>query len=85
MKQKKISAKELDEKFDENQEEIVQHFDQENVERPGWEPKRVNVDFPMWMIQKLDREAKRLNISRQAVIKSWISDRLKAERHSVIS
>ena len=44
--------------------------------RPGQEQKRVNVDFPVWMIQSLDREAKRLGVPRQSVIKVWIAERL---------
>lgn len=39
--------------------------------------RRVNVDFPAWMIERLDQEAAKLNVSRQAVIKMWISDRLR--------
>ena len=41
--------------------------------RPGLETKRVNVDFPMWMVEALDKEAKRLGVHRQAVIKTWIA------------
>ncbi len=44
--------------------------------RPGLEPRRVNVDFPSWMIEQLDREAKRLGVTRQSVIKVWIAERL---------
>jgi len=76
---RKINAGKFDKKFDENNEEIIEHLDLSSVRRPGLEPKRVNVDFPEWMVAKLDREAKRLNISRQAVIKSWIGERLDAQ------
>ena len=46
--------------------------------RPGRTQRRVNVDFPEWMIRSLDKEADRLGIPRQAVIKVWISERLRA-------
>ena len=44
--------------------------------RPGHTKRRVNVDFPEWMIQMLDRESKRLGITRQSIIKFWIADKL---------
>jgi hypothetical protein len=44
--------------------------------RPEQEQKRVNVDFPVWMIQQLDKEAKRLGVPRQSIIKVWVAERL---------
>jgi hypothetical protein len=44
--------------------------------RPGLEQRRVNVDFPVWMIESLDREARRLGVTRQSIIKVWIAERL---------
>jgi Ribbon-helix-helix protein, copG family len=44
--------------------------------RPGLEQRRVNVDFPEWMIESLDREARRLGVNRQSIIKVWIAERL---------
>lgn len=44
------------------------------------EPKRVNVDFPVWMAEELDREAKRLATTRQAIIKVWLAERLDRAR-----
>lgn len=41
-------------------------------------PKRVNIDFPAWMVQSLDKEAKHIGVSRQAVIKMWLSERLQS-------
>jgi len=41
------------------------------------EPKRVNIDFPSWMIQSLDKEAKHIGVSRQAIIKMWLAEKLK--------
>jgi len=71
-----MKAEELDRKFDED-EEVLEHFDLTTLKRPGLEAKRVNVDFPQWMVDGLDKEASRLGIHRQAVIKFWIAERLK--------
>ena len=70
-----MKAEELDKKFDAG-EDITEFLDLSEATRPGQEQKRVNVDFPIWMIQRLDKEAKRLGIARQAIIKIWIADRL---------
>lgn len=72
-----MKAEDLDQKFDEG-EDVLNHFDLSTLKRPGLEIKRVNVDFPQWMVDALDQEAKRLGIHRQAVIKFWISERLNA-------
>lgn len=72
-----MKAEELDQKFDDG-EEVLQYFDLNNIKRPGLEVKRVNVDFPVWMIEALDRESQRLGVGRQAVIKTWIAERLDA-------
>ncbi len=76
MKKKYISAAEFDEKFDAN-EDLSVHYDIEHATRPGLEQRRVSVDFPVWMVQKLDREARRLGVTRQSVIKVFISEKLK--------
>jgi len=70
-----MKAKEFDKKFD-NGEDITKYLDYSKARRPGRERKRVNVDFPAWMIQSLDREAERLGVPRQSVIKIWIAERL---------
>ena len=70
-----MKTKEFDKKFDDG-EDVSEHLDFSKATRPGREQKRVNVDFPVWMIQSLDREAKRLGVPRQSVIKVWIADRL---------
>ncbi len=72
---KKITASDFDNKFDSN-EDITEFLDLKNARRPGLEIKRVNVDFPEWMIESLDKEANRLGITRQALIKVWIADKL---------
>lgn len=70
-----MKAKALDKKFDEGQ-SILEHLDLSKAKRPNQEQKRVNVDFPIWMIRSLDKEAKRLGVPRQAIIKIWLAERL---------
>ena len=70
-----MKAKDLDKKFDSGG-DITEFLDLSNAKRPGQEQKRVNVDFPVWMIHRLDKEAKRLGVSRQSIIKIWIAERL---------
>ena len=76
MKKKSISAAEFDEKFEED-ENLNEFLDLENRTRPGQKPRRVSVDFPEWMVQELDRVARNLGITRQSVIKVFISEKLK--------
>lgn len=71
-----MKAKDLDKKFDSG-EDITRFLDVTRTKRPGQDQKRVNVDFPVWMIQSLDREAKRLGVPRQSIIKIWIAEKLK--------
>ncbi len=71
-----MKAEELDKKFDSG-EDITRFLDLPKARRPGQEQKRVNVDFPVWMIHSLDKEAKRLGVPRQSIIKIWIAERLK--------
>jgi hypothetical protein len=70
-----MKAKDLDRKFD-NRKNITEFLDLSKATRPGQEQKRVNVDFPVWMIHRLDKEAKRLGVPRQSIIKIWIAERL---------
>ena len=77
MNAKTISAEEFDRRFDDG-EDMADYIDWNSFRRPGLEPKRVNVDFPQWMVARLDREAKRRGITRQALIKVWVADRLDA-------
>ena len=73
---KTITAQELDEKFD-NGEDVSAYFDLSKARRPNLEARRVNVDFPAWVVEGLDREARHLGVTRQSVIKMWIAERLK--------
>jgi len=70
-----MKAKEFDKKFDEGK-DISKYLDVSKARRPKQEQKRVNVDFPLWMIQLLDKEAKRLGVPRQSIIKVWVAERL---------
>jgi hypothetical protein len=71
----RISADEFDRAFDEG-EDITACLDLDKARRPGRAPRRVNVDFPAWMVDGLDARAAHLGITRQALIKMWIAERL---------
>lgn len=70
-----MKAKEFDDKFDRG-EDVTSALDLSQARRPTEEQRRVNVDFPEWMIESLDREARRLGVTRQSIIKVWIAERL---------
>jgi macrodomain Ter protein organizer (MatP/YcbG family) len=70
-----MKASTFDKKFDKG-ENITKYLDLSRATKPGQEKKRVNVDFPTWMIHRLDKEAKRLGVPRQSLIKIWIAERL---------
>ena len=71
-----MTVEELDEIFDKGEEDILPYLDLAKAVRPGHRAKRVNVDFPSWMISRLDFEADRLGVPRQSLIKVWIAERL---------
>ncbi|MDA3937079.1 MAG: CopG family transcriptional regulator [Actinomycetota bacterium] len=71
-----MKANDLDKKFDDGVEDIIDDLDVSTARRPLKEAKRVNVDFPAWMVESLDQEAKRLGVTRQSIIKVWIAERL---------
>lgn len=71
-----MKAKILDKKFDDNKEDILDAFDLSKARRLNQEQKRVNVDFPTWMVASLDKEAKHLGVTRQSIIKVWLAERL---------
>ena len=74
-----MKAEEFDRKFDDG-EDVTGDLDLAAIRRPALEQRRVNVDFPSWMIESLDREARRLGVTRQSIIKLWIADRLEKGR-----
>ncbi len=71
-----MTGEEFDKIFDDNQEDVIPYLDLTSARRPGREVRRVNVDFPVWMIESLDQEATRIGVPRQAIIKLWIAQRL---------
>ncbi|MGM0417489.1 MAG: type II toxin-antitoxin system BrnA family antitoxin [Thermodesulfobacteriota bacterium] len=73
-----MKAKELDKIFDSG-EDITPHLDLSTKKRPGLNQRRVNVDFPDWIVESLDREASRIGVTRQSIIKVWIAERIKEE------
>ena len=70
-----MKAEEFDKKFDDGQ-SILEDLDLSKARRPKQEQKRVNVDFPVWMVQSLDKEARRLGVTRQSIIKMWLAEKL---------
>lgn len=80
-----MKALELDKKFDENQEDVLEYFDTSKIKMINEEPKRVNIDFPAWMVESLDKEAKHIGVSRQAVIKMWLAEKLQSLNSKVAS
>ncbi len=73
-----MKAKDFDKKFDEGL-DVSKNLDVSKARRPEHEQRRVNVDFPTWMIRSLDKEAKRLGVTRQSVIKMWLAERLEKQ------
>ena len=74
-----MKAEEFEKKFDDNSGDIVEDLDLSTARRVNQESKRINVDFPAWVVESLDREAARIGVTRQSIIKVWLVERLKAE------
>ena len=74
-----MKANEFDRQFDAG-EDITDSLDMSRARRPNQETKRVNVDFPVWMIESMDKEAQRLGVTRQSIIKVWLAERLEEVR-----
>jgi hypothetical protein len=70
-----MKANRFDAKFDAG-DDVTAHLDLAAARRPSQDARRVNVDFPAWMVKSLDDEAKRLGVTRQSIIKVWIAERL---------
>ena len=79
-----ISAEEFDRRFDDG-EEILQYFDLENAQRPSLrtQTQKMSIEFPKWMINALEEEAQRLGVSRQAIIKFWLAERLDLTKNEI--
>ena len=71
-----MKAKDFDKKFDENKTDIIDDLDLFTLKRSDQQQKRVNVDFPVWVIDSLDKEAGRVGVSRQSIIKLWLVEKL---------
>ena len=80
-----MKAKDFDQKFDSGKEDIISDLDLASLSKANREHKRVNVDFPIWMIESLDREAGRIGVTRQSIIKMWIAQKLESVQESVKS
>ena len=74
-----MKAETFDQKFDANDEDIIDDLDLSSVARPNQKQKRINVDFPSWVIDSLDREARRMGVTRQSIIKVWLVERLEQQ------
>ncbi|QJR80434.1 CopG family transcriptional regulator [Alteromonas pelagimontana] len=70
-----MKAKDFEDKF-ENSDDVLQHLDLAKAKRPLQKQKRINVDIPEWMINSLDKEASRVGVTRQSIIKVWLAERL---------
>lgn len=70
-----MKASEFEKKFDDG-DDILSSLDLSKAKRATQETKRVNVDFPKWMLDSLDREANRIGVTRQSIIKVWLAERL---------
>ncbi|MDC9728658.1 MAG: CopG family transcriptional regulator [Methyloprofundus sp.] len=80
-----MKAEIFDKKFDDNDEDIMSNLDLSTLKRPNQKQKRVNVDFPVWIVDSLDKEANRIGVTRQSIIKLWLAERLEEQvltRHS---
>jgi hypothetical protein len=76
-----MTAQEFEKRFDEG-EDITPFIDRSSIRRPGMEARRVNVDFPEWIIEKLDLQSKLIGVSRQSLIKLWVSERIQQEHQN---
>lgn len=74
-----MKAKDFDKKFDQGKQDVIDDLDLSTARRVNQEQKRINVDFPAWVVESLDREAARIGVTRQSIIKVWLVERLKAE------
>lgn len=74
-----MKAKDFDRKFDDGRKDVVDDLDLSTARRVNQEQKRINVDFPAWVVEALDREAARIGVTRQSIIKVWLVERLQAE------
>ena len=75
-----MKANDFDKQFDDG-DDVLGALDLSKAKRTMQDQKRVNVDFPTWMIESLDKEAKRVGVTRQSIIKVWLAERLESASH----
>ena len=71
-----MKANDFDAKFDDGDEDMMSNLDLSTAKRPNQQQKRVNLDFTVWMIESLDKEAARVGVTRQSIIKIWLAEKL---------
>ncbi|GAA3965811.1 type II toxin-antitoxin system BrnA family antitoxin [Allohahella marinimesophila] len=74
-----MKAKDFDKKFEEGEDDIIEDLDLSTARRVNQNQKRINVDFPAWVVESLDRQAARIGVTRQSIIKVWLVERLQLE------
>jgi len=74
-----MKTKDFDKKFDDNKTDIIEDLNLSTLKRPNQVQKRINVDFPSWVIDSLDKAARKIGVTRQSIIKVWLVERLEAE------
>lgn len=78
-----MKASEFDEKFDDDV-DILEDLDLSKTKRSAQTTKRVNVDFPTWMLESLDREASRIGVTRQSIIKVWLAEKIETNQSNTV-
>lgn len=74
-----MKAETFDQKFNQGDEDVIEDLDVSTARHINLEQKRINVDFPAWVVESLDREAARIGVTRQSIIKVWLVERLRVE------
>ena len=74
-----MKAKEFDKKFDDNEEDIIENLDLSTLKRSNQEQKRIGINFPVWVLDSLDKEANRTGVSLESIIKIWLVERLEKQ------
>jgi hypothetical protein len=76
MNQQKISVEELDRIFDEGDVDVLQYFEESGWTRPDMKQEKISISLPKWMVSSLDKEANRIGVNRQAIIKLWLDEKV---------
>jgi len=72
---KPMKTSELEKKFDSG-EDVLEYFDTSKMTKPNEKLKRINVDFPLWMLEGLDKKARHMGVNRQSILKIWVAEKL---------